>query len=149
MRIRRAIPSDAVDIGRLLSQLGYPVPADVVRRQLVILLDDGDEDVLVCETDDKKVAGFLSMHYIPQIAMEGGFARISYLCVDKNARSQGMGKELEREACRLASERGCDRMELHCHSRRTNAHSFYVRRGYEESPKYFLKELGRETTLAP
>ena len=34
---------------------------------------------------------------------------------------------------------GGDRMEVHCHSKRTNAHSFYARRGYEESPKYFLK----------
>ena len=47
----------------------------------------------------------------------------------------------EREACRLAVKRGCDRIELHCHARRTNAHGFYARLGYTESPKYFVKSL--------
>jgi N-acetylglutamate synthase-like GNAT family acetyltransferase len=113
--VRRAILSDAPDIGRLLGQLGYPVSLDFVQRQLALLLDDENEDLLVSEADDKKVIGFLAMHIIPQIAVEGGFARISYLCVDHNARFKGIGKALEREACRLASEKGCDRIELHCH----------------------------------
>lgn len=141
MTVRRAILSDAPDIGRLLGQLGYPVSLDFVQRQLALLLDDENEDLLVSEADDKKVIGFLAMHIIPQIAVEGGFARISYLCVDHNARFKGIGKALEREACRLASEKGCDRIELHCHSRRKEAHGFYARRGYRESPKYFLKKL--------
>jgi hypothetical protein len=41
----------------------------------------------------------------------------------------------------LARERGCDRMEVHCHSRRVRAHAFYGRQGYEESPKYLIKKL--------
>jgi hypothetical protein len=31
--------------------------------------------------------------------------------------------------------------EVHCHSRRTDAHGSYARRRYEESPKYFVKKL--------
>jgi GNAT superfamily N-acetyltransferase len=91
--------------------------------------------------DDQAVIGFLSLHYIPQIGVEGSFARISYLCVDENAQSKGVGTELECAACRLATARECDRIELHCHSRRTDAPRFYARRGYTESPKYFVKKL--------
>ncbi len=141
MMIRKATLLDAPVIGRLLGQLGYPVSDDLIRRKLARLVDDRDEDLLVAEGDDGKVAGFLSMRCIPQVAMEKGFARISYLCVDEPARGKGIGKALEREACRLASVRGCDRIELHCHSRRTDAHGFYARRGYEESPRYFVKEV--------
>ena len=36
-------------------------------------------------------------------------------------------------------ERGCDRIEVHCHERRVDAHRFYYRQGYEESPKYLMK----------
>jgi N-acetylglutamate synthase-like GNAT family acetyltransferase len=144
--IRKATLSDAPQIARLLAQLGYPVSPGLVQRQLTTLLEDKAEDVLVAEGDDKKVIAFLAMHCIAQIAFEGGFARISYLCVDKEARSRGVGKELEQEACRLAAEKGCDRIELHCHARRTDAHGFYARQGYTESPKYFVKKLRSEAT---
>ena len=139
--IRRARPSDAPQIGGLLHQLGYPVSARFVHRQLTALLSDRNEDLLVVEAGDTRVIAFLAMHFVPQVAVEGGFARISYLCVDKEMRSKGLGKRLEREACRLAAERGCDRIELHCHARRTEAHGFYARLGYTESPKYFVKSL--------
>lgn len=139
--IRRARLSDATQIGRLLHQLGYPISARFVHRKLTVLLNDEKEDLLVAERDDTRVIGFLAMHCIPQIGVEGGFARISYLCVDKETRLKGVGKKLEREACRLAAERGCDRIELHCHARRTEAHGFYARQGYTESPKYFVKSL--------
>src|SRR6478672_4886181 len=81
--IRRARLSDATHIGRLLHQLGYPVSARFVHRKLTVLLNDEKEDLLVAERDDTRVIGFLAMHCIPQIGVEGGFARISYLCVDK------------------------------------------------------------------
>lgn len=103
-------PADAPAIARRLGQRGYPVSEDMVRSKLALLLKSMDEDLLVGE-DGGNVVGFLAMHYIPQVAMEGGFARISYLCVDENARGQGIGTQLEREACRLAAIRGCDRIE--------------------------------------
>lgn len=139
--IRQATLSDAFAIARLLTQLRYPVSETFVHRQLAHLLNDKDEDLLVGIAHDQEVIGFLAMHYIPQIGVEGSFARISYLCVDENALSKGVGKELESAACRLAIARECDRIELHCHSRRTDAHRFYARRGYTESPKYFVKRL--------
>lgn len=135
------MPSDAFAIRRLLNQLGYPVSDDFVRRRLASLLEDQNEDLIVGEGDDKNVIGFLAMHGIPQIGVAGSFARISYLCVDEDAQGKGMGKELEREACRLAAARGCDRIELHCHSSRADAHRFYARQGYGEAPKYFVKKL--------
>jgi GNAT superfamily N-acetyltransferase len=48
---------------------------------------------------------------------------------------------METHVSTLARERSCDRIEVHCHSRRTDAHRFYERQGYEESPKYFTKSL--------
>jgi GNAT superfamily N-acetyltransferase len=139
--IRRARLSHAPQISDLLHQLGYAVSARFVHRQLRALLKDHNEDLLVVEAEEIRVIAFLALHYIPELAIEGGFARISYLCVDTEMRSKGLGKQLEREACRLAIERGCDRIELHCHPRRTEAHGFYARQGYTESPKYFVKRL--------
>jgi len=41
----------------------------------------------------------------------------------------------------LARQRGCDRLEVHCHGRREREHAFYRREGFVEAPKYFAKSL--------
>ena len=137
--IRNAQPQDIEAIRALIAQLEYDPPADL-EEKLRLLTADPDEALLVYELD-KEVVAFLSLHFIPQIALAGDFARISYFAVKDSARSQGIGHQLETHITRLARERNCDRIEVHCHSRRTDAHRFYERQDYTESPRYFVKML--------
>jgi len=137
--IRRAQPTDTAAIRALIAQLDYDPPASL-EEKIRRLSSHPDEVLLVYELDAEVVA-FLSLHFVPQIALDGDFARISYFAVKDTVRSQGIGQELEAYITRLASERNCDRIEVHCHTRRTGAHRFYERRGYEEFPKYFIKGL--------
>jgi GNAT superfamily N-acetyltransferase len=88
-----------------------------------------------------EILGFISLHFIPQIALEGDFARISYFAVERRAHGGGIGRQMEEHCTRLAMEKGCQLIEVHCHTRRSQAHSFYFRQGYEESPKYLIKKL--------
>lgn len=87
------------------------------------------------------VVGVIGLHFISQLADLGDYCRITYFCVSPHCRSQGTGAALEAQAVDLARARGCDRIEVHCHSRRTQAHQFYYRQGYTESPKYLIKSL--------
>jgi GNAT superfamily N-acetyltransferase len=137
--IRRAQLTDTEAIRALIAQLEYDPPTSM-EEKIRHLSAHPDEVMLVYELDAEVVA-FLSLHFIPQIALDGDFARISYFVVKDTARSHGIGQELEAYITRLARERNCDRIEVHCHIRRTDAHRFYERRGYEESPKYFIKRL--------
>ena len=139
--IRSAQTRDINGIRTLIAQLEYDPPADL-EEKLRRLAADPDEALLVYELD-REVVAFLSLHFIPQIALAGDFARISYFAVKDSARSHGIGLELEAYVTRLARERNCDRIEVHCHSRRTDAHRFYERQGYRESPKYFIKRLDK------
>ena len=152
MSIRTAIFSDAAGISRLLTQLEYPGTEDFLDSRLAAMLRDPAETLLVWAeppTHEPPTAsdpaaiilGFLSLHFIPQIALRGDFARISYFAVDNDARSLGIGRKLEEMATQLAKERGCALMEVHCHTRRTRAHEFYARQGWIESPKYLIKRL--------
>ena len=142
MSIRSAKIGDWEGISRLLTQLEYPGTAVFIRSRLERMLNDPAETLLVwVDPPASDILGFLSLHFIPQIALQGDFARISYFAVDGEARSHGIGRQLEETATRLARERGCDLMEVHCHSRRTRAHEFYRRQGWEESPKYLIKKL--------
>ncbi len=164
MPIRPALVTDWPGISRLLTQLEYPGTARFLETRLRAMLNDPAESLLVWTEPSAAaptnltaaappsptsnpspptplILGFLSLHFIPQIALEGDFARISYFAVDNDARSNGIGRQLEEAATQLARERGCELIEVHCHSRRTRAHDFYRRQGYEESPKYLIKKL--------
>lgn len=156
--IRLALHTDCPALSRLLDQLDYPGTDKFLASRLAQLLDDPAEVLLVWEDDSTPnpdtspsgpltpaplppILGFLSLHFIPQIALPGDFARISYFSIDETARSKGIGRQLEEYATKLAQEKGCELIEVHCHSRRSRAHVFYFRQGYEESPKYLIKRL--------
>ena len=140
MNIRLAQWEDTETICYLLKQMGYSQPLKVVQEQFQILSKDPNAITLVA-ADDLKVYGVLSLYFIPQIALQGDFAKICYLCVDENMRSKGVGHLLVKEAEQQARRRGCDRMELHSGIQRPLAHQFYLREGYIEAPKYFRKAL--------
>ena len=140
MGIRKAQPTDTPAIQILLAQLGYTDTAHFLEHRLTSMSNDPDEVLLVYEQNSEVIA-FLSLHFIPQIALPGDFARISYFAVKDSARGLGIGTQLEDHITALARERNCDRVEVHCHSRRSDAHRFYIRQGFEESPKYLIKSL--------
>ncbi|AZB90929.1 GNAT family N-acetyltransferase [Acinetobacter pittii] len=140
MNIRSTKSEDTQAICDLLKQMGYPQPLALIQEKFEILHNDSNSQILIAE-EKGKICGFLSLYFIPQIALQGDFAKICYLCVDENMRSKGVGHLLVQEAERLARQRGCDRMELHSGMQRPLAHQFYLREGYIEAPKYFRKAL--------
>jgi len=131
VNIRSAKSKDTQAICDLLKQMGYPQPFALIQEKFEILHNDANSQIY----------GFLSLYFIPQIALQGDFAKICYLCVDENMRSKGVGHLLVKEAEQQARRRGCDRMELHSGMQRPLAHQFYLREGYVEAPKYFRKAL--------
>jgi len=153
MGIRKARVDDVKGIRRLLDQLEYPDSASFLEAKLEKMLKDPAELLLVWEEGERlgsgfpaggsegRILGVLSLHFIPQLAVEGDFARISYFAVDESARSGGIGRAMEEYATGIARERGCHLIEVHCHGRRARAHAFYGRQGYQESPKYLIKRL--------
>ncbi|HVU54772.1 MAG TPA: GNAT family N-acetyltransferase [Puia sp.] len=141
MGIRTANNHDHTAISRLLDQLEYPGSASFLEEKIKSLIDDPDERLLVYEEEGGHIAAFISLHFIPQLALEGDFARISYFAVEDTARSRGIGRQMEEYCTQLARERGCHLIEVHCHTRRQRAHDFYFRQGYTESPKYLIKKL--------
>lgn len=140
IEIRIATQADVNRIANLLVQLGYPTEISEFEKRFKRLLKDENELIYVAVIANQ-VCGFISMHFIPQIAMEGDFARISYFCVDQAFRDQKVGQKLLAEAERCASLRDCDRIELHCAAHRHAAQLFYRKQNYIESAKYLMKKL--------
>lgn len=140
MGIRPVKIEDHNRISELLEQLGYPGTAPFIAEKIARMIDSPDEYLLVYEIEGV-VQALISLHFIPQVALPGDFARISYFIIDERFRGQGVGKEMLEHCIDLAKQRRCDRFEVHSHSRRTGAHRFYAREGFEESPKYLIKIL--------
>ncbi|WP_264289432.1 GNAT family N-acetyltransferase [Duffyella gerundensis] len=140
MNIRPAQVNDSFALSALLSELGYGSTDDVMARRLSQLIADEKETLLVAE-EGGTVLGFISLHFIPQLALAGDFARISYFCIAEGERSRGLGQQLLAYAEQIAVRHGCDRMEVHCNAHRHKANQFYLREGYEESPRYHIKPL--------
>ena len=140
MAIRNADSGDINSIVLLLEQLGYPDTGKFMEAKLQRMISHADEELVVYE-ENSEVLAVMSIHFIPQLALEGDFARISYFSVDSGARSKGIGNLLEEFCSRIATARNCDRIEVHCNERRTDAHRFYYRQGYKEAPKYLIKTL--------
>ncbi|MEO0350673.1 MAG: GNAT family N-acetyltransferase [Cyanobacteria bacterium P01_A01_bin.15] len=133
---------DAPAIAELLESLGYLGTASFINERITQLLSHPDEELLVA-IDGDRIIGIISLHFIPQLALAGDFCRISYFCVAETARGAGVGAMMEERAVNIARERNSDRIEVHCNSRRVDAHRFYFRQGYAESPKYLLKKLAK------
>jgi GNAT superfamily N-acetyltransferase len=112
-KVRTAMADDAEAFSPLLALLGYPGDPSSLRTRIHVILNNPDAVLLVAtsESSDKAI-GLLSMHFIPQLGLEGDVARLGFLVVDENCHTSGIGKLLESHAEKLARERGCDRMVL-------------------------------------
>ncbi|WP_295843648.1 GNAT family N-acetyltransferase [uncultured Xanthomonas sp.] len=138
--IRNAAMADRQAIVTLMAALDYAGTEAFIEARLAQLLAHPDAALLVAAAGDA-VVGVLSLHFLPQLALAGDICRISYFCVDDHARGAGVGQRLLAEGEALARQRDCDRLEVHCHSRRERARAFYRREGFVEAPTYFARSL--------
>ena len=142
VKIRRAKSSDAARIAGLCGQLGYPAkPAEIAQR-LRKIKPPSQHAVLVAESPEQKVIGWLHISVSPLVEVELR-AEVNGLIVDDQGRSRGTGALLLRAAEQWARSRGCKSMSVRSNVIRERAHQFYLRHGYEhyKSQKAFRKPL--------
>jgi GNAT superfamily N-acetyltransferase len=142
MTIRPATLHDTDQICGLLGELGgYDHAGEFLPGRLDPIINHPDHYLLVCEIGGE-LAGFSSLHIIPELGLPFDTAILRYLVVRDLGRGQGVGRMLEQRCCEIARQRSCGRIQLHCGEQRGRAHGFYRGLGYEESPKWFTKGLG-------
>jgi GNAT superfamily N-acetyltransferase len=80
------------------------------------------------------VVGTFQMNVLRFLTRAGGrVALIEAVMVSRSSRSQGVGTRMMRFAIDEARRRGCVRVQLTSQKRRTRAHRFYERLGFERS----------------
>ena len=93
--------------------------------------------VLVAENEGQ-IAGALVLTIIENITRQGTpYAIIENVIVDDAARGKRIGEALARHAVEAAREAGCYKVSLTSNKRRTEAHRFYTRLGFQQTHEAF------------
>jgi GNAT superfamily N-acetyltransferase len=142
LKIRRAKTTDAPRIAELAGQLGYPATVAQMRERLRGIKPVSQHAVLVAETAEDGVIGWLHVSRQPLLEVEIR-AEVNGLVVDERLRSAGAGARLLAAAEEWARKHGCEGMSVRSNVIRERAHEFYERNGYEhyKTQKSFRKPL--------
>jgi GNAT superfamily N-acetyltransferase len=130
--IRHATPQDAAEIARLLTVLEHPTTEAEVTQWWPSWREHGIW-ALVAERDDASLAAFCQLHMTHVLHRPKPVGRITALVVDIEARGQLLGSRLVAVAEAELAARGCGLLEITSNRRRTDAHRFYERLGYEHT----------------
>lgn len=138
MRIRPAAAQDCAALEGLIEQLGYKAAADDIAARLAEIRADGRE-VLVAE-EGGRVVGCLSTSIMRVLHRPKPVGRISMMVVADGLRGQGIGAALVRAAEDWLVGQGCGLVEVTSNNRRTAAHRFYEKLGYERTSVRLARE---------
>ena len=139
--LRVAMPADADDVARLLTEMGYPCEIDDALERIGAILDN-DRQVVVVARRDGAVCGLIALDFMYYLPLGTTTCRVTALVVTATAQGLGIGRALLKEAERRARAGGAARIELASGSQRTEAHAFYRACGYSDGTVRFVKSLG-------
>lgn len=140
MVTRRAEISDARELARLFTELGHPATEDDIRDCWTVWLASGNVGIVVDGPDGELVAA-ATLHETIVLHRKKRIGRISALVVDARHRNKGIGRAMVEAAEQMLRDSGCGMIEITSNMRRTEAHAFYARLGYELTSARFVKSL--------
>jgi GNAT superfamily N-acetyltransferase len=140
MLIRVANTDDAVQLLPLIRQLGYHELDVAGMKEKIQLYSGVDYRILIAEAENT-VTAFISLHVFHSIHSPGRIGRITAFCVHESFRSKGIGILLLNEAEKYFVAENCGKIEVTSNNRRTEAHQFYLNRGYLEDSRKFVRYL--------
>ena len=140
--VRSASRSDASAIAPLLGQLGYPVDQGAFEHRFDRVATTGVDPawVAVIEGSEPDVVGFAAGHLFRPFELDGPVAELTAIVVDEGRRGEGVGRALVTEFEEWAISAGCVRWSVATAFRRSDAHAFYERLGYQQLARKYQKD---------
>jgi GNAT superfamily N-acetyltransferase len=142
--IRRAVISDAAELARLTTHLGYPASELVIRARLMRMIDSSNDCVVVAEDSNGKLAGWIH-GFLSQLLESDYRVEIGGLVVDETRRRNGIGRRLVHAVNDWAVERGATELSVRCREERAESHQFYesLLFQYTKTQRVFRKRTGK------
>ncbi len=134
--IRQATLSDAQQISKLSTYLGYAqLTVSDTQQQLLTLLESDREAVYVAEQEERLI-GWIHCFKALRLA-SSSFYEIGGLVVCPTQRQQGIGRQLVEYA--ISQHSGSWRVR--CNSKRHQSHLFYQALGFSQSKSQHIFEI--------
>jgi GNAT superfamily N-acetyltransferase len=128
--VRWMTQNDLHAVAELSGELGYPSSREDVARRFDLLRSRVDHAMLVAETAEGRIAGWIQVHPVHTLETDAT-AEIGGLVVGASFRRHGAGRALVAGAERWAREQGFARIRVRSNVVRPEAHRFYPGVGYE------------------
>lgn len=138
--IRPASLADAVVLADLLEQLGYPTQPQEITQRLGRILPRPNWQVAVALCEGR-VAGVIAASREFFFERDGSYGRVHALSVAEDRRGRGIGAALLSHVEQWLRSAGAIACIVCSHTRRTDAHRFYQREGYQVTGVRFVKDL--------
>ncbi len=140
--IRQAVESDAAELARLTSQLGYPVSEAAIRVRMERMFGVEDDRLMVAEVPGGELAGWIH-GYLCQLLESDFRVEIGGLIVDERWRRSGIGRRLVQSVEGWAVERGAVDLSVRCREERAESHKFYESLSFRhtKTQRVFRKRL--------
>ncbi len=143
--IRPANEQDADAVARLANELGYAVPARVMRSRIRTVLASAADLLVVAVDSSGNLAGWLQAHAAHVV--ESGFrVEITGLIVSPEFRRRGIGRALVARAEDWAATLSAEAVVVRSNAKRVESHSFYPALGYTcaKTQRVYRKPLASE-----
>jgi GNAT superfamily N-acetyltransferase len=140
--IRLAAQSDAAELARLTSQLGYSVSEASLRTRMERIVDSNNDCLLVAERPDGKLVGWIH-GFLCQLLESDYRVEIGGLIVDERCRRIGVGRQLVQAIENWAAEDGATELSVRCRDDRVESHKFYENLSFRhiKTQRVFRKPL--------
>ena len=148
MIVRTATARDIPEIVRLIRQLAahdrvMPPDSDALARILGVLLAGSTVYVVAEASDGKALVGAMQLDFRLTTWEAAPYVYIEDFIVDEAHRGRGLGSAMLALAEDLALERGCVRMDLDVLQDSVDSQRFYVRHGFVDQKRLFLRRALR------
>lgn len=148
-RVRTARASDAGELARLLSPLGYPLTHRDVSAVWEAWKREGNQALVAEDGERPGLIGVVTLHTMVVLHRPRPVGRITSLVVDARVRGTGLGRALVAAAEDALREAGCGLIEVTSHLRRLDAHRFYEHLGFERTSLRYARDVPLGPTDGP
>jgi ribosomal protein S18 acetylase RimI-like enzyme len=138
--VRAVEAADMEALADLMTQLGYETRTSEMQMRMETILANKNFATFVAVSEGK-VCGMIGTQtgYSYEHNNPGG--RILALVVSEKMRGRGVGEALIAAAEKDLAQKNINRVAVNTHFRRTQAHEFYEKLGYEKNGFRLVKEL--------
>ena len=138
--VRTAETADMEALADLMTQLGYETRASEMQMRMETILANKNYATFVAVSGGK-VCGMIGTYTCYTYEHNSPSARILALVVSEKMRGRGVGEQLVAAAEKDLAQKNIKRVAVNTHFKRTRAHEFDEKLGYEKNGFRLVKEL--------